>query len=346
MAMPTKEKTWNSFDVGNVVNTMAQATDMKAVLLGLKTAMVAAGWTVSLSSNATSSGADDYWDTTTDLNWGTTGARSWIVLRNPDFFGAGAHFELLLECRWASSSYPMNLGVKYSPTGDYAGGNTTTLPTATTGVELVTIPTGTADDGNFLQGSTMRRAWHFACSSDRQCTRFFVTQRLGEVIHVTTFFAIEHMKAPVAGLADADQFVVLWFSDESVTGTSTKTLVTQWNAAARAKSYVAGSGAVTYYLTGEFCNGALVRDQIRAANPDDGDSWPLFPIGLVTITNVGYAYGRNGELFDMWWAPAMNTELATSPKNTGTTFPNDGSCTFIQLGDLVFPWDGSEPVLT
>jgi hypothetical protein len=345
MAMPTKEKTW-TFDVGNVVNTLAEATDMKAILFGLKTAMVAAGWTVQLSSDAASAGAADYWIDTGDLNWGTTGARSWIVLRNPDFFGAGAHFELLLECRWAASDHPTNLGVKYSPTGDYSGGNTTTLPTATTGVELVTIPTGVHDDGNFIQGSATRRAWHFMCSSDLQCTRFFVTQRLAEVVHVTTFFAIERIKNPTSGLGATDQFVVLWYSDESVTGTSTKTLVTQWNAAARAKSYVAGSGASAYYLTGEFCGTALVRDQIRASNPDDGDSWPLFPMGLVTITNTAWAYGRNGELFDIWWAPAMNTQLVANPKNTGMTYPNDSSRTFIQLGDMVFPWDGSKPLLT
>lgn len=343
MAMPTKEKTW-SFDVNNVQNSGVTATDMKEILLGFKNALVTAGWTVSLSSNATSAGADDYWDTTADLNWNTTGnARSWIVLRNADFFSVGAHFELLLECRWASATYVTNLSIHYSPTGDYAGGDTTTLPTATTSVTITATPS--AEVTNFIQRSVTRRAWHFWTSSDRKCMRFMVTQRLGEVIHTSTFFMIDHMKNPVAGLATSDQFIVLYKPDASTIYTDSKVLASLFNAAAAAVSYHAGHGATTYYLTGEFCGAALVRDQIRAANPDDSNSWPLFPVGLVTITNSAYAYGRNGELYDIWWAPAMNTQYAYNPKNTGMTYPNDSSRTFIQLGDLVFPWNGSKPIL-
>jgi hypothetical protein len=335
MAMPVPEKTW-VFDTNNLVNTGTVAGDMKALIFALKTAMVAAGWTVQLSSDATSSGAADYWIDTGDLNWGTTGARSWIVLRNDNL--GPTHLEILLECKWYSSSYPTHLAVRYAPAGDYAGGNTTTAPTCSN-EQTLAAPAGNYEAAFISNGPANcgPRFWHYMNSNDGQCHRFFMTQ--GGIVNCLLMF--ERIKNPVAGLAASDQFVIAYYPDKgniSISGGLSKTTTAVFNAVSTyLKSYVAGSGAAAYFMTGEFCGAGSkpINDLLLAPNPNDADSWPLFPIGLVTITNTAWAYGRNGELFDMWWG--------STSRLTGYTYPADGSREFIQVGEMVFPWDGSKP---
>jgi hypothetical protein len=298
--------------------------------------MVAAGWTVQLSSDAASAGAADYWIDTGDLNWGTTGARSWIVLRNDNL--GPTHFEVLLECKWYSSGYESHLAVRYAPAGDYSGGNTTTAPTCSNEQTLNATIAANYQACFISDGVTncYPRFWHYMYSNDGQCHRFFMTQ--GGINNCALCF--ERIKNPVAGLAAADQFVVFYYPDQgndSISANVSKFTTAVLNAVAALKSYVAGSGAITYYATGEFCGAGSkpINDLLVAPNPNDGDSWPVMPVGLVTLTNAAYAYGRNGELFDIWWAPTS--------RMTGHTYPADGSNQFIQLGEMILPWDGSVP---
>ena len=333
MALPVCEKVWE-FDINNLVNTGTVAGDVAALVFALKSAMVASGhWTVMLSSDSVSSGAADYWIDSGDLVWGTTGARSWIVLRSTVM--GPTNFELLIECKWQSSSYIAHLAMRYAPAGDYSGGNTTTAPTCTN--EQTLNPTiGTNYNACFISNGAANcgpRFWHWMNSDDGQCNRFIITQ--GGIANCCLL--LERIKNPVSGLAASDQFVVLYLPDTgntSISANISKFTTANLNATASLKSYVAGSGAITYYATGEFCGGGSkpINDMLVAPNPDDNNSWPILPVGLVTLTNVAYAYGRNGELYDIWWGPTS--------RMTGHTYPDDGSLDFIQLGEMILPWDG------
>lgn len=344
MAIPVLEKGW-TFDVNNYQNSRVTTTDMKEILLGWKNAMVATGfWSVMLSSDSVSSGASDLWVDTTDLVWGTTGARSWIVLRNANFFGAGKHLEIMFECRWASSTYISNMSLWYSPTGDYSGGNTTTLPTATTSVgPLIAI---SADATNLIQrggGGVKPKNWHLMWSTDGQCFRYILCQQG----IATAVILIDRMKNPVAGLDDVDTFIAFVKPDGDYDNPTEKLTLEKYNAAAGCKSFVdAAALEVAYYMTSEYVGSTPLVEGLVAGNPDDGGAWLLSPMGLVTITNSASAYGRNAEVFDLWWGPAPPNSDSYVNSKTGHTYPNDGSRTFVQFGDMVFPWDGSKVAIS
>jgi hypothetical protein len=109
------------------------------------------------------------------------------------------------------------------------------------------------------------------------------------------------------------------------------------------KGYILGSAGILFELSGECRGGSTTPATYQftaVGNPQDGDAWPMLPIGVWTFSDNTYAYGRHGEVYDLWWAPANLI--------TGSTFPGDGSKTHIQLGNaFVIPWDaGVVPVIT
>jgi hypothetical protein len=77
---------------------------------------------------------------------------------------------------------------------------------------------------------------------------------------------------------------------------------------------------------------------VVGTNPRDSSTSPLYPLGLFTTASLTVAYGRDGELFDLW--------LARADIINGSTYPGDGSRAFLQVGDFVLPWDGSVPSLS
>jgi hypothetical protein len=68
----------------------------------------------------------------------------------------------------------------------------------------------------------------------------------------------------------------------------------------------------------------IVRDDLT------GD-YPMIPIGLVSET-VG-TRGKRGRLQDIWFG--------TPRVSPGYTYPIDNSRKFIQLGEVIMPWNGS-----
>lgn len=83
------------------------------------------------------------------------------------------------------------------------------------------------------------------------------------------------------------------------------------------------------YMTAEGYSTALAAENIVVKNELTGE-WPLYPIGLLS-NEIGYK-SRIGQLKDMWYT------------STGTVggefFPNDTSRQFVNIGDVVLPWNG------
>jgi hypothetical protein len=329
MAMPTKDKTW-TFDVNNVVWNNSSASDIREIIFALKGQLVAAGWTVRWSCNHDAVAAEwsDNWTDTGDLIWDTSAnPRSWIVLRAPDYALGPEHFELLIECRYYSASYPTAMRIACTPAGDYHDGTTSVAPVSDV-LEVNLLAAASSAAANFVEDDSYRKVWHCMYSSDSECFRFFVTSRN----YVCTLLVLDKIKNPVSGLNAADTWIGL--CQGSAGSLSTKPTIAALNGAAAMRgSGNSGVAGIYYYITGESAGGALWAASALNYNPNDGNAWPLGPMGLVTTSNVAYAYGRNGEVFDMWWAPSYGL--------TALTYPNDGSLTFIQVGNLLMPWDGA-----
>jgi hypothetical protein len=75
---------------------------------------------------------------------------------------------------------------------------------------------------------------------------------------------------------------------------------------------------------------------LTGQNDLTGD-YEFYPMGLRSNT-VG-ARGRHGERFDIWWVPTSMLNGMTVPL---TPAPTREFCVF---EDLLFPWDGTLPVL-
>jgi len=86
------------------------------------------------------------------------------------------------------------------------------------------------------------------------------------------------------------------------------------------------------HLTSEGYGSAALGENIIVPNELSGE-WPLAPVGIAV--NTPQYRGRMGMLPDIWWS---STALSA-----GHTFPNSTSRDFIQVGDLVLPWNGDVP---
>jgi hypothetical protein len=62
----------------------------------------------------------------------------------------------------------------------------------------------------------------------------------------------------------------------------------------------------------------------------------MMQLGMVSVTAAHR--GRHGTFFDLW---AGLDNLAD-----GDTYPNDASNQFVQIGPLIYPWNGSTPDFT
>ncbi len=329
MAMPVATKAYN-FDTNNSVNTGVLLTDRQTMILGVKNALKAAGWTVMGSSGylggaAWTCDANDNWDVVGAVVFAAEGANhAWIRLQNAAL--AGGTFELLLNCFSVNGA----VGVSVSVSGFTVGGTTANAPTK---ADSTAICSDTTANGSWTT-SAAQHYWHTAVSADLKCTRFFVT-RGGKC---TTFGCIEEMQNPVAGVLAADNWVV-WYCPCLSAVTDKPTVALMSDVTTYGFSRVnATATAVKYSLTVEGSVDEPIVDTLTAANPRDGGASPLCPIGLLTTSSAANAYGRDGELFDMWFG---RTNLIT-----GSTYPGDGSKAFAQFGQLVIPWDGSAPSIS
>ena len=103
---------------------------------------------------------------------------------------------------------------------------------------------------------------------------------------------------------------------------------------------ISHSGSIyNAYLSGESCSeGNYPATMFVQSNPMDlhsGRPYMFTPVGVVCL-EAG-ARGQLGIMPDLWWAPQS--------MNQGSTFPSDGSRQFIKIGDLIYPWDGSNPLI-
>lgn len=337
MTLPSLDKTWQH-DVNNQVaadatesGTQARA-DARGVLLGIKNALTGFGtlpWTVTSSSNGTSSGATDHWSTIADLVFATsdTTAHSWIVLRQT---GISTTFELLINCVHGSSSDRGDIIEAYVSRTGFTGGSTTARPT---GTEEITLRFDQQWGTGSINGGARAYVYHCMQSTDGQMTYV--------VVHYnnfpTGFWFFGRPKSPTPGWTN-DYIASVLGADN---GNDTPDLQDYYEIDTNTRTYTSQRSAVTaedagmtrFYLTMRSFNTDAAIQEHTVPNDVSGE-YPLYPVGLAS--NDSAFRGYMGRVYDLHWGLESLAE--------GDTYPSGGTRTFVQFGDMVFPWNGTVPV--
>lgn len=94
---------------------------------------------------------------------------------------------------------------------------------------------------------------------------------------------------------------------------------------------MAGAATTKLYYTSEFCVDSMLGQRQTTSADLDGGSWPMLPIGL--FSNVSGRVGRLGALTDLWWGATAVAD--------GDYYPADLTRQFVQIVDIIVPWNGS-----
>ena len=334
MTLPSLDKTWE-FDVNTLVSgdategaTNAKA-DVRGVLLGIKEALIGFStlpWTVISSSNGSTSGASDLWVDIDDIDFSTSdsSAHSWIVLQNT---GIDTAFQLLINCVHGSATDRGDTIDMYVSRTGFTGGSTTARPTGTEEITLI-------NDGQWGSGSINggARAFRYHCmkSTDGEMT-IIVIHHNGSP---TGFWLFGRPKSPISAWTDDYIATALGqnnggeapdINDYYDNDTFLRTYRTE-----RSAVTAEDAGMTRLYMSGRTFAGNHAVEAHTVANDVTGEN-PIYPIGL--LSNDSAFRGYMGRIYDLHWGLAALAE--------GDTYPSGGTRTFVQFGDMVFPWDGS-----
>lgn len=328
MANPTAEKTWQ-FDLNNVV--VADSTldglnafrDRRELLLGIKDALIGLAsnpWSVVSSSDSSTSSASDLWVDAGDLRWrddDTSGVFSWIVLRQT---GISTTFELLITCEEDSIGVDgARIGAWVAQAG-FTGGTTTARPTATDERQL-RDSTSSGWWGSGADGVSYDFRYHVMQSSDGECTRVLIFINGTN----TGFWLFDKPKNPVTGWSDPYVAVISGNNDASTNQTTYAKFYDSANGLGRFSGI-----ETTMYLSGEGFLNAAAGELVTVPNELTGD-FVASEVGLHSLSST--FVGRVGELFDLWWGYSF--------ADTGRYYEGTAAKEFVQVSDMVFPWDGS-----
>ena len=319
MTLPALEKTWQ-FDVNqHAGGTGDNNTDCRDILMKIKASLLGFAsnpWVVRSCSwyssgwNVANGDYIDHWTIGDNIRAGAitnpANFHSWIVLEQ-----TGTGYNMCIDLGGSDSIYGA-LVVGISASGYNLDGTTKRRPTASDDIAV--------NYGNWHDNGLHNVGLHVMQSTDGECTR---------IIHcfdhaAESMWMMDKAKNPVTGWTDP----VIGF------------MLGQGNAADyylnrndyATKGYL--GGVMKLYISGEGYANLLVQSKVNVPDDDTGE-WLLSPMGLVCEDYPNR--GRRGEIFDMWWGgPAIAD---------GTTFPGDGSGTFVQFRGAVFPWNGTVPLI-
>lgn len=320
MPLPSVTKTFQISANNGIASTGVEEQDYRTLLRTIKNQLkgfATQPWAVKGSSDSAAAGMDntDRWSDNTKLVPNSSGsAHSWIVLGQS---GIATNFQVCLDLNTASASGGSRcLTIVVSPVAGFGGGSTTARPTAADEIVLASQANWA---GGVTGGDDSFRV-HLWQSTDGQCTRVAIyTANV-----CVGFWLFDRPSNPVSGWTNPSVSVAL-AGKGLIKHPSFRHLLEQANAYGRAPV-----GTMSLYFSCEGYGSQSLGEIIAEANEISG-GWPIMPIGLVSRTTG--AKGRHGQLFDVWFG---STAL-----NEGDTYPNSTAKTFVQVGNLVLPWNGS-----
>ena len=274
---------------------------------------VSSTWQVVASSNGTVANTSDNWNTLSDIVFNSSGsAHSWIVLRQTGI--NGLHVEWCLDCG-SASRYNLSVICSLNTGFNLSSLNTSNRPVAPD--EAIQWSGVTW----FNSTSAFNAVLNVCMTSDGKCTRFW-----GLVAGACKTFWLFDRPTALAGWSNP--------SGSFLTADSAP-LYTGPNDNAWLQSCINGMNVLSH-LTAEFYVSSAVGQSQTTVNSVSNE-WPINRIGIACTTSG--AYGRHGEMSDIWWG-------STTP-STNDTYPASGTLKqFIHIGNMVLPWNLSTPVST
>jgi hypothetical protein len=334
MSIPTLDKTWEhkvNVATGGLATTLLNHQDF---YFKIKEALVnGAGvpgsftspWTVWGSSDGSVYGNNDgvdRWASGADIVFNTSGSHSWFVFNNTAF---SPTLQFCVDLNTASTQRTASLVISVDGSFGTAGGGTdgslTARPTAATEYLYNSV-----DDGT--QYAPWTGYLHMMMSDDGECTRVLLSRDNGDL---TTVLILDKPRSPIAEWTNP----VLW-TFRGHGGTSGNVLTySYYNEAANLRGRI-GSDDVSFYATSPSYYNDAIGQKITVPDDNTGQ-WPFIPMGLACST-LGHRGVRKASIYDLWW-----TSTGTI---YGTTFPDDASYQFAQMGDVIFPWNGTKPLIS
>lgn len=318
MALPTLEKTWQ-FNVNQVLATSGVAeTDhinmwflIKQTLTGFSTNP----WTVVRSCDSTTVDASDLWLTSANVVPGTS-SHSWIVFQQSAIGGTGGPFQLLVDLNNNSGVGYGNVYVSHG--AGFTGGSVSTRATATDEVAIVANAA--------IISPNIARNLIVSCqmSSTGDSTRVLVFGS-GVCLLMYLFETVSDSLLTYKGLSFGTTGSVIPTAASHVASTSNS-----WSGK-RTNNYTASLGTEVYggSTTVVAANGGAISDISGA--------YAIAPLSAHS-ESVG-SKGRVGRIADMW--------LGSASIPTGSTYPaSPDDKEFLQINQFIFPWDGTNPILT
>ena len=317
MALPTLAKTWQ-FDVNQVIYGSSTQSAFDALVIALKDSLKTFPlnpWTVWGSCDAVTAYNDDgtdCWVDETDIVHAQAGtAHSWIVLEN-----TVTGMQFCIDVVHGGSTYYYTATLVGSFTGFSANGTTTTRPTATDEVVLVSV-------GAWIPNSAVTLILHVMHSTDGEETRVLVCYNDFVCDFILFGLPIDPISGWTTGLMAA----------KVNGGTANSPTYALFNDATAIYTQLSGVTTAMYATSEGFIDAAI--GQYITYPDDDTGEWPMSMMGLATV--AGVHRGRKGMVTDLYWG-SVGVENCFVYTNTEGT-----SRGFVHFGEMIFPWDGSIP---
>lgn len=333
MAVPTLVKTWQ-FDLNNLISEGDDLTMRSELMFQLKEILTdgvtfTVPWTVYSSCDAVTAGtagdAVDRWIDNGDVVWSVSGDRSWIVLMQTDYFSVGTHLYMCIECDYSATTQRNGaIGLYFSNSAFSTGGSLTARPTAANEFEV--LPSGgttiTANWQGFDANTELTKRLNVMGSNDGEEWRIAIA---GNGVTQAVWALGKADSAPSGWTMP---FWVMVYGQDSNTSTVTAQATTIAGTTDRVVHWDGVLGRFISGFTGVSPRYAETGYMYNALNSTFDSSRPLSPVGLYSDTAP--AVGPLGNCIDMFWAPISDAQASTY-----------ASQTFINLGGLTLPWDGS-----
>ncbi len=353
MASPTLTKTW-AFDVNNLPNSGNATTNAQSTLRGIKDKMKTLSsnpWTVAYSATDGAAGVVgdgvDRWAANTDLVW-SAGNHSWIVLKQT---AIASNFQICIDLAGVQD----HMAFIISPSAGFTGGSIGARPTATDEYEY---RTSGKLWGRAIVLATTIVGYHVMMSSDGECTRVLFTQN----DKACGCWIIDKLQNPPSGLS-IPAFVMINAANGTDPGPSLKYSILRDGLSASDKLIAYAENSIAG-ADPSFSNGHMTSEGCRVegsggANGDDGGGnvsvaneingeWEIYPIGFGIRDRPNK--GKMGTIADLWFLPNDQTDpgdpAASGSCVTGTTLNPSGTQDFVVMDVILFPWDGSVPIVS
>jgi len=317
MSIPARAVEYTSAVNQKFKTTGVALSNAQRLMRALKTSLCnlgASAWTVIKSSDGSTWGASDLWDSDGKLIWGT-GNHSWIVLRQ---VGMATNFELCIDLNSATTT---SATIVVSFASGFTGGTPGIAARPTASDEKVLI---SAAAWHSIPANTNHQL-HIMVRVDGKVTRFF--------------FTASNALRGYADFSVAKGTITQWANPSVAFWTSTLPSTTNLWAAANVFGTHAGVSLSLY--VGNHVYGGVPFNSADVAYRAGGrlnsvsSDYPFFEPTLICATS-GYR-GRWGKLEDVYWAPQAGPPLSTMyPVATKI---------WVQVGGLIVPWTG-DPLTT